>query len=366
MPPLKKIDLVVGARPNFVKAAPLLAELKSRPEAFAPRLVHTGQHYDPKMNRVFFQDLGLGTPDVSLNAGSGSHAQQTARVLTAYEECLLTARPDWVVVFGDVNSTLAATLAATKLNIAVAHVEAGLRSFDRSMPEEVNRVVVDHLAKVWFATERSAVENLLAEGVPSARVFLVGNIMIDSLVRLRDEAGRSNILHRLDVPPGQYALMTLHKPPNVDDHDRLASWVEFALNLSQQLPVVFPCHPRMTRELARAGLKKPTTRDLRWVEPQSYVDFLALETQCRIVVTDSCGMQEETTVLGIPCLTLSDRTDRPLTVEIGTNILAGTEPKQVLELAQEILAGHCKTGRIPDLWDGRTAARIVDIMDREP
>ncbi|MBI5508019.1 MAG: UDP-N-acetylglucosamine 2-epimerase (non-hydrolyzing) [Deltaproteobacteria bacterium] len=366
MPLPKKIDLVVGARPNFVKAAPLLAELERRPEAFAPRLVHTGQHYDPRMSRVFFEDLDLGTPAADLEAGSGSHAQQTARVLEAYERRLVADRPDWVVVFGDVNSTLAGALAACKLGIPVAHVEAGLRSFDRSMPEETNRVVVDHLASSWFATERAAVQNLAAEGLPAPRIFMVGNIMIDSLVRCRDRAARSAVLGRLGVTPGRYILMTVHKPPNVDDHRRLAGWLQLALRLSERLPVVFPCHPRTARELLRAGIEWPPTDRVRKVEPQGYVDFLALEAHCRLAVTDSCGVQEETTVLGVPCLTLAERTDRPVTVEVGTNVLAGTEPIGVLGVADRILAGGVAPRQVPELWDGHTATRIADILAKEP
>jgi UDP-N-acetylglucosamine 2-epimerase (non-hydrolysing) len=355
---------VVGARPNFMKVAPILAELRKHPDV-EQVLVHTGQHYDEKMSDVFFQDLGMPAPDVHLGVGSGSHAQQTAKVMMAIEPVLLGRRPDVVVVAGDVNSTLAVALVASKLGIRIAHVEAGLRSRDWSMPEEVNRVLTDRLSDLLFTPSPDGDENLAREGIDPARVHLVGNVMIDSLRAALPRARESRIHAQLGVGRGAYALATLHRPSNVDDPESLAKVLGALAEIAARLPVVFPIHPRTRARMAadaRLRDRAASARGLRLVDPLGYLDFLALAADARFVLTDSGGIQEETTALGVPCLTLRENTERPVTVEVGTNTLVGTDPAQIVPAAIAILEGRGKTGRIPDLWDGRAAERIARIL----
>ncbi|HZX95144.1 MAG TPA: UDP-N-acetylglucosamine 2-epimerase (non-hydrolyzing) [Myxococcales bacterium] len=352
-----KILHVVGARPNFMKVAPILAELRKR-EGVHQILVHTGQHYDAKMSDVFFRDLGMPDPDVHLGVGSGSHAQQTAKVMVEVEPVLLREKPDVVVVAGDVNSTIAVALVAAKLGIAIAHVEAGLRSRDWSMPEEVNRVLTDRLSALLFTPSRDGDENLRAEGIEMSRVHFVGNVMIDSLAAALPRARESRIHQRLEIQPKGYALATLHRPSNVDDPEALARLLSALQEVSARVPVVFPIHPR-TRSRLPAGFE---ARGLKLVEPLGYLDFLALVAEARLVMTDSGGIQEETTALGVPCLTLRENTERPVTVEVGTNQLVGTDPRKAVAAAREVLEGRGKQGRIPELWDGRAAARIADTL----
>lgn len=361
----KKIDLVVGARPNFMKAAPLLRELKKYPNEFQPRLVHTGQHYDPKMSKLFFDDLGMEPPDVFLGVGSGTHAEQTARIMVEYEKSIIADRPDLIVVFGDVNSTMAAAIVAAKLWIKIAHVEAGLRSFDNQMPEEINRIVTDRLADYLFVTEESGLRNLQAEGVNSGRIFFTGNIMIDSLTASLEACKKSTVLNDLQLTPGNYVCMTLHRPSNVDNPARLRELLEMVFQIATQVPVVFPCHPRTKKEMGNLGmLDKLGSDKLKIVEPLGYLDFLRLQSSCKFVLTDSGGIQEETTYLKVPCITMRETTERPITVDVGSNILTGPHPTKVLEAVKQILDGKAKKGRIPDLWDGRTAERIREILAR--
>lgn len=361
----QKIDLVVGARPNFMKAAPLLRELKRHPEQFQPRLIHTGQHYDPKMSKLFFDDLGMEPPDVFLGVGSGTHAEQTARIMVEFEKAVMRYRPDLVVVFGDVNSTMAAAIVAAKLWIKIAHVEAGLRSFDNQMPEEINRIVTDRLSDYLFVTEESGLRNLKAEGVPSERVFFTGNIMIDSLTASLEACKKSSILNDLELTPGEFVCMTLHRPSNVDNQEQLRGLLEMILKIAIRTPIVFPCHPRTRKELEHLGMLERVDADrLKIVEPLGYLDFLRLQSSCKFVLTDSGGIQEETTYLQIPCITMRENTERPVTVEVGSNILTGPHPDKVLEAVDQILHGKCKRGRIPELWDGRTAQRISAILAR--
>jgi UDP-N-acetylglucosamine 2-epimerase (non-hydrolysing) len=354
---------VVGARPNFMKVAPIVAEMGRRRERFEQKLVHTGQHYDEAMSRSFFEDLGIPRPDINLEVGSASHAAQTARVMLAFEEVVLAESPDWVVVVGDVNSTLAATLVCVKLGIRVAHVEAGLRSRDRRMPEEINRIVTDALADLLLTPSRDADANLLAEGIDPSRIVFVGNVMIDTLLAERHRAEASDIRQRIGVDRQAYAVVTLHRPSNVDDRDTLTGLL-FALGeIATHVPVVFPVHPRTRGRIRDFGLDVPA--GLLLVEPLGYLDFLKLYSESSLVLTDSGGIQEETTALGVPCLTIRDNTERPITVSEGTNQVVGTDPQRIVAAAVEVLEGsRTFEGRLPEYWDGRTAQRIVDALER--
>lgn len=358
-----RIVNVVGARPNFMKIAPLLAEMRRRP-GIEPLLVHTGQHYDARMSDQFLEQLGIPEPDLHLGVGSGSHAVQTAQVMTALEPALEEMRPDLVLVVGDVNSTLAATLVAAKSGIPLAHVEAGLRSFDRRMPEEVNRLVTDVLADYLFVTEKSGVENLRREGVPEERIHFVGNVMIDTLLGNRSRADALEMPKRLGLGPGGYALATLHRPSNVDDPEILEGYVGVFEEIARRLPVIFPLHPRTASSLERFGLleRLQGIAGLRLLEPQGYLEFLGLTSGARVVLTDSGGIQEETTALGVPCLTLRENTERPITVTEGTNRLVGTRPESILAAFAEVVSGDGGEARRPEFWDGRASERIVDIL----
>jgi UDP-N-acetylglucosamine 2-epimerase (non-hydrolysing) len=356
----RKIINVVGARPNFMKVAPIADAMKRHP-GFAPRLVHTGQHYDPAMSRVFFDELGLPTPDLHLDVGSGSHAVQTARILIAFERVILDERPDLVLVVGDVNSTLACDLAAAKLMIPVAHVEAGLRSRNFAMPEELNRLLTDRLSSYLFTPSPDADENLLAEGHDPSRIHQVGNVMIDTLLRHRPEAeARSTVLDSLALDPGSYAVLTLHRPETVDHPDRLGQALAAVEQVAELVPIIYPVHPR-TRKLLDP---KALNGRLRLHEPLGYFDFLKLLDHARFVLTDSGGIQEETTVLGVPCLTLREETERPITVSEGTNTVVGLDDKLILAETRRILRGEGKRGRAPALWDGRAADRVIDVLAR--
>jgi UDP-N-acetylglucosamine 2-epimerase (non-hydrolysing) len=357
-----KILNVVGARPNFMKIAPLVHCLRER--GIEQMLVHTGQHYDENMSRVFFEDLGLPEPDIYLGVGSGTHAEQTAGVMIQFEKICLAQRPDLVVVVGDVNSTLACSVVSAKACIPVAHVEAGLRSFDLSMPEEINRIVTDRLSEILLTPSPDGDENLLREGVPAERIHRVGNIMIDSLVGGLDRARDSDVLDRLSLEPRSYAVLTLHRPSNVDCPTTLRKIMQAIGRLSKELPVVFSCHPRTATRLAELSHDDAQTGDgrLRVLQPMGYLDFLQLYSQSRLVLTDSGGLQEETTFLGIPCVTIRENTERPITIREGTNVLAGTDPRKIEAAALRALDGRSTEGRVPDLWDGRTAGRIVDVF----
>jgi UDP-N-acetylglucosamine 2-epimerase (non-hydrolysing) len=360
------VDLVAGARPNFMKIAPVLRALGGSKGCVCARLVHTGQHYDEGMSGVFFRDLGIKEPDVYLGVGSGTHGQQTARILAAYEEHLLAAspRPAAVVVLGDVNSTVACTLAAAKLGIPVAHVEAGLRSFDRSMPEEINRVVTDALSDLLLVSEPAGEENLRREGIPQERVRYVGNVMIDTLVHELPAAARLAVPARLGLPASGFVYVTLHRPSNVDDPERLARIVSMLWSLGQRLPVVFPVHPRTRARLQAAGLERALVEapGVRVLDPLGYRESLGLMAAARLVLTDSGGVQEETTYLGVPCLTLRPNTERPVTVSLGTNTVVGEEIERVEPLVDEVLAGRYKAGQPIPGWDGHAAERVAAAL----
>jgi len=354
-----KIDLVAAARPNFMKIAPLYKALVAEPAAFAVRVVHTGQHYDPNMSGWFFRELGLPEPHVNLEVGSGTHAEQTGGVMIAYERLCQDSPPDWCVVVGDVNSTVACTLTAKKLGIPVAHLEAGLRSGDRSMPEEINRVATDALSDLLWTPSPDADENLLREGVDRRRIARVGNIMIDSLEMMRAQIEARRHREALGLPARGYGLVTLHRPSNVDAKDQLELLIEQVLAVAQQLPVVFPVHPRTRSRMEAwdllAALEGAESVVLQ--EPLGYVDFMSLVFDCGFVLTDSGGVQEETTYLGIPCLTIRENTERPVTITMGSNRLI--KPHEVAESVTEVIRGGRPPRRVPDLWDGNTAPRVV-------
>ena len=367
-----RIVNIVGARPNFVKMAPLIRAMKRQP-AFVPTLIHTGQHYDQAMSEQFFQDLEIRPPDFNLEVGSGSHALQTAQVMQRLDPILDALRPDLVLVVGDVNSTLAAAITAVKRGIAVAHVEAGLRSFDRSMPEEINRILTDAVADFLFVTEESGRVNLVREGVDPARIHFVGNVMIDALEGSRRQWESSSIFDKLGVEPGAtYAVLTLHRPSNVDDPGALANFLEALETLACHIPIVFPVHPRVKQRLAREGCggiaatERPDrlhSKGIAYVDPLGYLDFVALMSRARLVLTDSGGIQEETTMLGVPCLTLRETTERPVTVTHGTNRVIGSDPGQILGEALQTLAHPPRRDVAPPFWDGQAAERIVEVLD---
>ena len=360
-----KILSVVGGRPNFPKIAPILEAMTEAPEIVS-RLVHTGQHYDHAMSQAFFEDLAIPAPDFFLGVGSGSHAEQTAKVMIAFEQVLLGERPDLVVVVGDVNSTLAAALVAAKCLVPVAHVEAGLRSGDRTMPEEINRILTDHCADYLFTHSDDADANLRAEGIPGEKIFLTGNVMIDTLRKCEGLARKRRTAEGLGLSAQGYALLTLHRPSNVDDpavFGRILDGLEAVL---ADLPVLFPIHPRSRKRLEEFGLGARIARlgNLRLTDPLGYLTFLGLMMEARLVLTDSGGIQEETTALGVPCLTLRESTERPVTVRLGTNRLVGTDPDRLRQEARRILEGGSPRGSLPPLWDGQAAKRIVAILRR--
>ena len=347
---------VVGTRPNLVKMAPVIAAVRERFPDWPSTIVHTGQHYDREMSEIFFDELGLPEPDHALGIGSGSHAEQTARVLDRLEPVLVAERPDLVIVPGDVNSTLAAALAAAKLEIAVAHVESGLRSFDRSMPEELNRVLVDHLAELLFLHSDDAVANLEREGIDSGRMKFVGNTMIDTLVALEDRFRSRAAAAALGLEPGGYLLVTLHRPALVDGP--LLGEAMAALGVvARELPVAFPVHPR-TRKMLSAG----EAPGIRLLDPIGYLDFLSLEAEAAAVLTDSGGIQEETTFLGVPCFTLRANTERPVTVREGTNTVLGLDPKRIADIPEALAGGRRDPPHPPPKWDGHAAERIADVL----
>lgn len=349
-----KVFHIVGARPNFMKVAPVMNALQTYPHV-VQTLVHTGQHYDANMSDVFFEQLGIPAPDVNLAVGSGTHARQTAEIMTRFEPVLLERQPDIVLVYGDVNSTVAAALVCAKLGVRVGHVEAGLRSFDRTMPEEINRLVTDQLADMLFTPSEDGDSNLRKEGIAAEKIFRVGNVMIDSLVKLLPAAQRQP----QNGIPERYALVTLHRPANVDDSVALKGILESLLDVSRDLAVIFPAHPRTRKRIADFELD---AKQLRIVDPLSYLEFLAMQSRATVVITDSGGIQEETTYLGVPCLTLRENTERPVTVSLGTNVLVGRDPDKLRAELSRVLAGQAKKGSIPPLWDGHTGERIAALL----
>lgn len=350
---------VVGARPNFMKAAPVIRAVAEH-GSVRQTLVHTGQHYDFNLSEAFFQELSMPAPDVNLQVGSGSHAEQTAAIIKRFEPIVLEHKPDMVVVYGDVNSTMAAALVCAKLRVPIAHVEAGLRSFDRSMPEEINRLLTDQLAQLLFTPSQDGNDNLAKEGIAPSKIHLVGNVMIDTLMRMLPRA-------RARTPaylPKQFVLVTLHRPANVDDADWLGNILRLLTKISDNTEVIFPVHPRTRERLRAAGLDGDGHRRLHLSEPLPYMEFVALQTRATLVITDSGGIQEETTFLGIPCITVRENTERPITVTMGTNTLVGRNPLRLFTEVERVLAGTFKRGQVPPYWDGHAAERIAAIIDQ--
>lgn len=364
-----KIINVVGARPNFMKMAPIIEAMNRFPERIQHLLVHTGQHYDEKMSKSFFEDLGMPRPDIDLGVGSGSHAEQTGRVMVEFEKICLREKPDLVIVVGDVNSTMACTITAKKLGIKVAHVEAGLRSRDMDMPEEINRLCTDVLCDYLFTTDYLADENLKKEGVPLEKIFFVGNVMIDTLLKHKEMAAKLDVRNRLGLQQGEYATLTMHRPSNVDDKKTLHGILEALAEIAKQVPIIFPLHPRTRKmaeqfDLTRYFRNSGSIQGIWITEPMGYLDFLHLNMGAKMVLTDSGGLQEETTVLGVPCITMRYNTERPITCEAGTNVIVGNQPDKILAAAREVLNGNGRKGAVPEKWDGRAAERIVDILIR--
>lgn len=356
------ILLVAGARPNFMKVAPVWRALDALKQ-FRLVLVHTGQHYDDNMSKVFFDDLKLPKPDAHLGVGSGSHAEQTANVMLQFEPVLMNSDPDLVVVVGDVNSTMACTLVAVKRDVPVAHVEAGLRSFDRTMPEETNRMVTDILSDLLFIHSPEAHDNLVREGVDPAKIHFSGNVMIDSLNSIMPDAEKSQILYELNLEGKSYGLVTMHRPSNVDDAAVLAPLMEALSAVGTECPLIFPVHPRTRHVIERIGLEADE-QYVRMIEPVGYLDFVKLMRYASIVLTDSGGIQEETTALGIPCLTIRDNTERPVTVTVGTNRLVGTKPERIVAEARDALKRGSSGAKVPDRWDGKAAPRIAQVIQK--
>jgi len=370
-----KILSIVGARPNFMKVAPLCEQFAAR--GIPHLLVHTGQHYDHRMSKLFFDELGIPRPDRDLGVGSGTQAEQTAEIMKRLEPVLLEEKPDLMIVVGDVTSTMAATITAAKLGIPVAHVESGLRSFDRTMPEEINRLLTDAIADWHFTTEQSANENLKREGVAAEKIFFVGNTMIDTLVKHAERAAGSTILETIGVAPKGYGVVTLHRPSNVDSRENLTVIMTALHEIARELPLVFPIHPRTRKRLfelfgscemfetlppSEVSDHAERSQGILLTEPLGYLDFLRLTSQARLVFTDSGGIQEETTVLGVPCITIRENTERPVTVTRGTNILVGADGKRIVEEGKKRLNGFDVGGSVPPLWDGHAAERIVDVI----
>jgi len=367
-----KIINVVGARPNFMKIAPLIEEMKKHPE-ITQILVHTEQHYDQNMSKLFFDDLGLPKPNINLRIGSGSHAEQTARIMIEFEKVLLRENPDLTLVVGDVNSCVACALTSIKLGIPVAHVEAGLRSFDRTMPEEINRIVTDAISDFLFITEKSAKDNLLREGKLKEKIFFTGNVMIDTLLKNKKKSDASEVLSKLNLKPKEYAVLTLHRPANVDVRENLERILEALEEVQKHIKIVYPIHPRtkkMINEFRMSktfsflddNLTKNSNSSFFITEPLGYLDFLKLISEAKLVLTDSGGIQEETTVLGVPCLTLRKNTERPITIKGGTNILVGTQKDKIVKAALSVLAKNNRPKKSPEKWDGLASKRIIRIL----
>ena len=358
-----KILNVVGARPNFVKIASIMSAYRNAP-GIRPLLVHTGQHYDEALSDLFFKQLDIPKPDINLGVGSGSQAVQTADIMKAFEPVMLQHKPDAVLVVGDVNSTIACGLVAVKLGAKLIHVEAGLRSFDRTMPEEINRVLTDAISDFLFCTEQSGVDQLLREGIQRGRIFLVGNVMIDTMLRHRAKAETSRILELQGLKPREYAVLTLHRPANVDDPAVFGKILDALEQIQKDMPIIFPMHPRTRANLTRTDLGKRTEQmpGLRIMDPVGYLDFLKLMAHARLLLTDSGGVQEEATILQVPCLTLRDNTERPSTVDAGANQIVGREPAKILAAYRRVMDQPRLTIRTPPFWDGRAAERIVRIL----
>ena len=364
---MRLIHLIVGARPNFMKMAPLYKELSLSSNRYEPQIIHTGQHYEEQMSKLFFNDLAMPEPSAYLNVGSGTQGKQTARIIERYEDLILAGdKPDLVIVAGDVNSTIACALVAKKLYIPVAHLEAGLRSYDDRLPEEINRVLTDRISDILLTPSQDANKNLEKEGIDPEKIYFVGNIMIDSLVAHKEKAENSNIFHQLNMVPNEkYALVTLHRPSNVDEYEGLKMLLTSLEKIGRKIKIIFPMHPRTRKNIYELGLSffLNTDSDVIFTEPLGYLDFLKLEMNAKFILTDSGGIQEESTYFGVPCLTLRENTERPITITEGTNHLVDLNVESIVNSAREIIEGDVKKGKIPKYWDGKTASRIVKVLD---
>lgn len=361
---MKRVIIVAGARPNFMKIAPLMHEFKKHNSQFETILVHTGQHYDFEMSEVFFQNLNIPEPDIYLNIGSGSHAVQTARIMMAFEKVILKEKPDVIIVVGDVNSTAACSIVASKLDVKIVHVEAGLRSFDRSMPEEINRLITDSLSDMLFVSESSGIRNLKKEGIDSNKACFVGNIMIDTLLSNMRAINKSDILRKLSLKKKKYCVMTMHRPSNVDSKDTLLEIYDILRSISQKIKIIYPIHPR-TKKMIKTNKfldKFERLNNFLMINPLGYIDFVKLVKESSFVLTDSGGIQEETTVLKVPCLTMRENTERPVTITKGTNHLVGRDKKKIMRQVGNIMRGKTKKTSIPKFWDGKTAERIIKLL----
>jgi UDP-N-acetylglucosamine 2-epimerase (non-hydrolysing) len=355
------IHHVIGARPNFMKVAPVHAAMAGR-KGIQQKVIHTGQHYDTSMSDIFFNQLGIPSPDFNLGVGSASHAKQTAEIMIRLESVFLDIRPDLVLVYGDVNSTVAAALVCSKILIPVGHVEAGLRSFDRTMPEEINRVLTDRVSDYLFTPSVDGNENLIREGIPDEKIYLVGNVMIDTLVRLSPLADATEICKTLGIIDKPYILVTLHRPSNVDDSSDLLKTLDVLDEIASKIDIVFPVHPR-TRQIMQDMKEKKFSNRFHFIDPVGYVEFLGLQRNASLVITDSGGIQEETTYLGVPCITVRENTERPVTVSVGSNVLVGRDEQRLKLEAEAILDGKVKKSEIPPLWDGKAGERIADVIE---
>jgi len=362
----KKVFLVAGGRPNFMKIAPIYEEMKKYPSYFKPVIVHTGQHYDQNMSDIFFKNLGLNKPDIFLGVGSGNHGQQTGKIMIEFEKKLLTEKPDLVVVVGDVNSTLACSVAAVKQQIKVAHVESGLRSFDRTMPEEINRIVTDAVSDILFTASKNDETNLFNEGIPKNKIFFVGNVMIDSLHKIKNVADKSRILKKLGIKEKNYVVLTIHRPSNVDDKEKLENILNALEIIQKDISIVFPVHPRTMKMIKKFRMLSflKSMSNLLITKPLGYLDFARLMASSKLIMTDSGGIQEETTILNIPCLTLRENTERPITVSRGTNAIVGNSTKKILLESARILKNNyqVKSNRVPKFWDGNASSRIIKVL----
>ncbi len=359
---MKKIISVVGARPNFIKIAPVAKALKKYRKEVKHQICHTGQHFDQRMSEIFFDQLKMPRPDFNLGVSGGSHAEQTARIMLELEKVLTAERPDLVIVPGDVNSTLAAALVASKMGIPIAHVEAGLRSFDKTMPEEINRIVTDVVSEYLFVSEHSGMRNLRDEGMDESKIHFVGNTMIDSLEANYNLIEECTVTKEMGLKSGKYIVGTFHRPSNVDEPEALGELIDTLSRLAKERTLVFPVHPRTRKNIERYGLNKNLPKGLIITEPLGYIEFLSLVRYAELVITDSGGIQEETTYMGVQCITVRKNTERPVTIDVGTNHLVGTQMDKVEKTAKDILGGVTKPGRIPELWDGKAAKRIAEII----
>lgn len=358
-----RLLLVAGARPNFMKIAPLYETIANGSEKLLPIFVHTGQHYDNNMSQSFIENLGLPNPDYFLGVGSGLHGEQTAKIMIAFEKVVIQEKPDWVVVVGDVNSTIACALVASKLHVPVAHIEAGLRSYDRDMPEEINRVLTDQISDLLFTTCAEAETNLVKEGVDREKVHLVGNLMIESLIKHEEDILASNILDSIEMTKESYALITLHRPSNVDDLESLRGILKSLVEVSHHIPLVFPAHPRTQNRIREFNLLNYNNHQIKITDPIGYFDFLSLQKNAQFILTDSGGIQEESSHFHVPCLTIRENTERPITMTEGSNLLIGTDPERIVRESLNILNGNIKRGGQIPLWDDVVSKRIMDVFE---